>query len=119
MNPVELKNRVQKLSYAGLKIALVLPQKQALSNLIRLEIIKMASQMAIQAMGLYQGQLSHTFLDNLNEAKNQANGFLYWLQLVQSEKMLDSKIIDPLIAETEQIIQMYIKAFKTLKNKLD
>jgi len=119
MNPIELKNRVQKLSHAGLKIALVLPQNKALSALIRGEIIKSASQMAIQAIGLYQGQLSHTFVNNLNQAKNQANGFLYWLDLVKSEKLLDENIINPLLTETEQIINMYIQAFKSLKNKLD
>jgi len=41
------------------------------------------------------------------------------LDLVKSEKLLDENIINPLLTETEQIINMYIQAFKSLKNKLD
>lgn len=111
----DIYKRARLLSKTCLKIALVLPQDKALSNLMRSHLIDRASDMAIKAKGLMATQNPDFFLKKLGDAKEASDGCQYWLELIREENYLDLSIIDPILKESNSISHLFARALQKVK----
>ena len=110
----DLYKRSKILSTACLKIALVLPAEVPMCNLIRGNLVEGASKLAIKAKGLMSPQSQALFLQKLSDAKENADACSYWLELIQQDKYLESKIIDPILEESNAISHLFALAIKKI-----
>ena len=111
----DIYKRTKLLSKTCLKIALVLPQEVALCNLMRVHLIEKATNMAIKSKGLMDTQNPEYFLKKLSDAKEATDGCQYWLEMIQEEAYLDSDIINPILAESIAISNLFAMAIKKIK----
>jgi hypothetical protein len=111
----DIYKRAKVLSKACLKIAVVLPQDQIMAVMMRAHLIDCASKMTIKARGLMAGQVQDMFLRNVMDAKEAADGCHFWLELIKDENLLDSQIIDPILAESQEMGKMFAFAMKKAK----
>ncbi|MEN8695837.1 MAG: hypothetical protein ABF317_00935 [Bacteroidia bacterium] len=111
----DIYKRSKLLSKTCLKIALVLPQDAALSNLIRGHLIDRSTTLAIKAKGLMVTQNPDFFLKKLADAKEASDGTHYWLEMIAEENYLDSIIINPILTESAVISNLFAQAIMKIK----
>ncbi|MCB0733128.1 MAG: hypothetical protein H6608_02590 [Flavobacteriales bacterium] len=117
MNPSEIHHRTATFSNACLKVSAVLQPNQPLVQMAKVELVRYASDLAIQTRGLMSGQISSFFVERLNKAVDSCHGCHYWLEMVEREKLLDSVIVEPLMRESLQLAQMFMAAAISAKSK--
>ncbi|MBI1305837.1 MAG: hypothetical protein GC181_04390 [Bacteroidetes bacterium] len=119
MRPEEIGERSHTLSNACVKVAAVMQATTPILVFCRAELIRHASDLAIQSKGLAGGQLSGIFVERLNRAADACFGCSYWLELIVREKILDATIIKPLIQESEQMSAFFMAAMRSAKSKME
>ncbi|NUM32504.1 MAG: hypothetical protein HUU47_09315 [Bacteroidetes bacterium] len=119
MNPQELKERTKVLGQTCTKLALVLPQNNIISDYIRKELLQVSIDLPCKARTLLIGQTSSNFVNKLSECSELADKCAYILEFVIDEKLMDDKLVTPLIEECNELILMFYKAFKSVKDKID
>ena len=120
MNPQEIFQKTDTLAKACLKVAMVLPQENQMSTFAKVELVRHASELGIKTRGLRVGQLSEVFIERLSKAADSCNGCGFWLQYVLDMEILNKpEILNPLIAECDQLAQTFLAALKSAKNKVE
>jgi len=119
MKANEIHTRSTTLSNACLKVSALIQANQPIANYCRGELVRHASDLSIQSKGLITGQASSIFVDRLNRCVDASNGCSFWLELVISDKLMDESIIAPLIAECNQMSQLFMSALNSAKSKIE
>lgn len=119
MNPQELKERTKILGQTCTKLALVLPQNNIISDFLRKELLQVSFDLPCKARNLLVGQTSLNFVNKLSECSELADKCSYILEFIIDEKLMDEKLVTPLIEECNDLISLFYKAFKSVKDKID
>lgn len=119
MNPQELKERTKIFGQTCTKLALVLPQKNAMSEHLRKELLKVSFDLPSKARNLLIGQSTLSFVNKLSECSELANRCTYILEFIIDENLMETSLVTPLIDESNSLINLFYNAFKTVKDKID
>jgi hypothetical protein len=119
MNPQEIKLRTDTLSKNCLKVAMLLPKGEVISDLAKQELVLHAANLSIMARGLASAQAGRFFGQRVNGAVDHVYGCAYWLQLAIDEKWMDSSILMPLLNEADQLAIIFNLTAKNVESKLD
>ncbi len=119
MNPQEIKSRTDTLVDACMKVARLIPPGDQLSELIRMELIRRASDLGVLGKSLSQPQVVRYFGERLNKSVDHVNGCSFWLERIRAEKWLDEAIITSLIEECSNLAKIYTLSVKNVEGKLD
>ncbi len=119
MNPLELRERTKILGQTCTKLALLLPSDNIIAVHLRSELLSVAIDLPSKTRGLLIGQSTANFVKKLSECSEQADRCGYILEFISDEKMMEDKLINPLIEECNDLIQLFYSAFKTVKDKIE
>lgn len=119
MNPQELKERTKILGQTCTKLALVLPQNIVMADYLRRELLQVSFDLPCKARNLLIGQSSQNFVNKLSECSELADKCAYILEFIIDEKLMDASLVTPLIEECNELINLFYKAFKSVKDKID
>jgi hypothetical protein len=119
MSGQDINNRTKTLSKACTKLALVMQQKNLLSEHIRNNLLFSATQVAVKAGALQFGRSTDLFMEKVYEALDAANALIYWLEFVEEEKLMDAQLVIPLKEEAMIISELFNKAARSVKERMD
>jgi len=117
MNPQEIKSRTETLVDACMKVARLIPQGDQLSELIRMELIRRASDLGVLGRSLSQPQVVRYFGDRLNKSVDHVNGCGFWLEMIIKENWMDSNILQSLVEECDNLAKIYTLSVKNVEGK--
>lgn len=111
----DIFKRVNTLTKACLKVAVILPSDKPLLVVAREKLIAHSSDMNILSRGLLTPTLPELFRKNLGEAQGHANACSYWLEVIAEETSIDNRIITPIIEECNSLGALFGEAMKKVK----
>lgn len=120
MTETELKKRTKKFAHDCIKLALVLP-KNKLGLQIQGQLIRCSTSVATNYRAACIAQSKKSFVAKLSIVIEEADESNSWLEFIKDEKLLDIKIIEPLLNESLELTLIFIASRKTaqlsIKNK--
>ena len=115
----EIIGQTRVLTDACLKVAKILKPQDEFAGHAKAELVKHGSELSIYSRGLVYGQSGQLLAKRLFMISNSASGCAFWLQYIVDQKLIDSTIITPLIAECDRLLHVFMEAGKNLQNKMD
>lgn len=119
MNGEDIGTRTKTLSRACTKLALVMQQRNILSEHIRNSLLHAAGQLAVKGGGLQFGRSTELYIEKIYEAQDAVFGLIYWLEFVEEEQLIDRNLVYPLIEEAQLISMLFARAAKSVKDRMD
>jgi four helix bundle protein len=115
MEIIEEKNPIKKKTYAfALKIIelyriLVSANEYVLSK----QLLKAGTSIGANVEEAMAGQSRADFLSKMSIASKEARESKYWLRLIRDSKLIDEFHVNPLLAESSEIIRILTSIVKT------
>jgi four helix bundle protein len=115
MEKIEEKNLIKKMTYEfALRIIelyrmLVSANEYVLSK----QLLKAGTSIGANVEEAIAGQSRADFLSKMSIASKEARESKYWLRLIKDSKLLDESSVNPLLAESSEIIRILTSIVKT------
>ncbi len=115
----EIKFRSKLFALAVIKMTEGLPRKNSTFPICN-QIIKSATSIGANYRSALRGRSKAEFIAKLGIVEEEADETLYWLEIIKESGLGDSKIIDPLWKEGNELLSIFIAMIKTAKiNQLE
>ena len=111
----EIKFRSKLFALAIIKMTEDLPRKNSTFPICN-QIIKSATSIGANYRSALRGRSKAEFIAKLGIVEEEADETLYWLEIIKESGLADSKIIDPLWKEGNELLSIFIAMIKTAKN---
>lgn len=115
----EIIQQTRVFSDACFKVAKILKPQDEFAGHCKAELVKHAANLSIYARGLVFGQSGDLLGKRLFELSNASSGCAFWLQYIIDQNLIDSTIIQPLITESDRLLNAFMQAGKNLQNKME
>lgn len=112
----ELKMRTQEFALRVIKVVESLPKSTAGFELGK-QIFRSGTSVAANYRAACRAKSKKDFIYKLEVVAEEADETLHWLELQTLSKILPSKKLEPLIDEANQLLSIFTKSIKTLKQK--
>lgn len=119
MNPEEIKSRTETLVKTCIKVGRLIPARDHLSEMARVELLRRASDLGIISESLSVAQVGRYFGERLNKAIDHVNGCAFWMKLGIDEGWLDATILTPIIQECDNLSRIFTLTVKNVESKLE
>lgn len=113
----EIKHRSKLFALSIIKMTEGLPRKNSTFPICN-QIIKSATSIGANYRSALRGRSKAEFIAKLGIVEEEADETLYWLEIIVESELSDSKIIDPLWKEGNELLSIFIAMIKTAKNNL-
>ena len=110
----ELKLRSKLFALAIIKMTEELPRKNSTFPICN-QIIKAATSIGANYRSALRGRSKAEFIAKLGIVEEEADETLYWLEIIKESGLGNSKIIDPLWKEGNELVSIFIAMIKTAK----
>ncbi len=111
---VEIKLRSKLFALAVIKMTEELPRKNSTFPICN-QIIKSATSVGANYRSALRGRSKAEFIAKLGIVEEEADETLYWLEIIKESGLADSKVIDPLWKEGNELLSIFIAMIKTAK----
>ncbi|MCB9246023.1 MAG: hypothetical protein H6606_06290 [Flavobacteriales bacterium] len=119
MNPEEIRLRTDTLVATCIKVGRLIPARDHLSEMARVELLRRAADLGIISKSLSVSQVGRYFGERLNKAIDHVNGCAFWMQLGIEEGWMDAAILTPIVQECDNLSRIFILTVKNVESKLD
>ncbi len=110
----EIKLRSKLFALAIIKMTEELPRKNSTFPICN-QIIKSATSIGANYRSALRGRSKAEFIAKLGIVEEEADETLYWLEIIKESGLGDSKVIDPLWKEGNELLSIFIAMIKTTK----
>lgn len=110
----EIKLRSKLFALAVIKMTEELPRKNSTFPICN-QIIKSATSVGANYRSALRGRSKAEFIAKLGIVEEEADETLYWLEIIKESGLADSKVIDPLWKEGNELLSIFIAMIKTAK----
>ncbi|MCB9252601.1 MAG: hypothetical protein H6605_09035 [Flavobacteriales bacterium] len=119
MNPQELKERTKVLGQTCTKLALLLPQNNMVALHLRNELLAVSIDLPAKTRSLMIGSTSSNFVNRLADCSELTERCSVILEFIIDEKIMETKLVEPLVEECSELSRLFYAAFKSVKDKID
>jgi len=110
----EIKLRSKLFALAVIKMTEELPRKNSTFPICN-QIIKSATSVGANYRSALRGRSKAEFIAKLGIVEEEADETLYWLEIIKESGLADSKVIDHLWKEGNELLSIFIAMIKTAK----
>jgi len=112
----DLKNRTKRFAVEVIRIVDKLPRSIS-SEVIARQLVKAATSVGANYRAASRGRSSAEFIAKLQIVLEEVDESMYWLELMLELGMLDSKALQNLIREADELTAIFVTALKTARSK--
>ena len=117
MNKEDLKKRTKTFALRVFKFLMALDHSKPV-NVVSNQLLRAASSVAANYRSACRGKSSADFLNKLKTVDEEADESLFWLEFIKDlEIKSDTKELDILIKEANELVSIFSAAIKTIKSK--
>jgi four helix bundle protein len=110
----ELKQRTKIFAHRCVKLSLTLPNTY-LGNHIKGQLIRSSTSTASNYRSACIAQSKASFISKLSIALEEADETFFWLEFIIDEKLLKSKLVEPLLNEAKELTSIFVSSRKTAR----
>ncbi|MEX0776189.1 MAG: four helix bundle protein [Phycisphaeraceae bacterium] len=114
--PNELKERTQEFALRVIQLVRALPAGFE-AQVIGRQLLRSATSVGANYRSACRGRSRAEFLAKLGVVEEEADESVYWLELIIKSKMLPTTRIEPLLAEANELVAIFVSAKRTTKNR--
>ena len=109
-------NRTKAFAHRCVKLALNLPSNN-LGWHLQKQLIKSSTSVAANYRAACRARSTADFISKLAIAEEEADETLFWLELIDEMKILDSTLLDSLMKENDELIAIIVSSIKTSRKR--
>ncbi len=114
MKSEELKQRTKIFAHRCVKLSITLPNTY-LGNHIKGQLIRSSTSTASNYRSACIAQSKASFISKLSIALEEADETFFWLEFIIDEKLLKSKLVEPLLNEAKELTSIFVSSRKTAR----
>jgi len=115
MTPDELKDRTKHYALRIIKLVRALPQNQE-GWVIGKQLLRSATSVGANYRAVCRARSMPEFIAKLGIVIEEADESTFWLELIIESKLINKKLIEPLLQETNEIVAIMVASVKSAKN---
>ncbi len=116
MTTNELKDRTKKFALSIINLTEKIPSTTQ-GRVICNQIIRSGTSVGANYRAAIRSRSKAEFISKLNIVQEEADETLYWLELLMDTKLLDGKVLNDIMKETNELVSIFTSSLKTLRNK--
>ena len=114
MKSDDLKNRTKQFAHRCVKLAAALPDSY-LGNHVRGQMIRCSTSVASNYRATCLAQSKASFISKISIVLEETDESYFWLEFIVDEKLLDKKLVKPLLEEAKELMAIFIASRKTAR----
>ena len=115
---VDLKKRTFQFAVDVLLILRTIANVKE-NDVIKYQLSKAGTSVGANYRSACRGRSRAEFLSKLGIVEEEADESAFWLELVIEAKLLDAKMVNPLLQEANEIVAIMVSAKKTTRRNLN
>ena len=116
MNEAEMKRRTKEFAKEIVRLCRKLPNDRE-GRLIGNQIFRSGTSVGANYRSACRARSTADFVSKLAIVEEEADETLFWLELIEEMRILDSDFIGTLMEESDQIIAMMVASIKTARSR--
>ena len=113
----DLKDRTLAFSASIFKFTENLPKTQSV-QIISKQLLRSSSSVGANYRAARRSKSLRDFINKLKIVEEESDETLYWLQLLEKTKVVDTESIDSLIIEANELVAIFVTSINTAKANL-
>ena len=114
MDEQEFKERTQQLALRIIRLVQALPETPV-GQVIGKQLLRSGTSIGANYRAACRARSNAEMLAKLAIVEEQADETLYWLELLIKAEIMTEAKLEPLMAETDEIVAMTVASMKTLR----
>jgi four helix bundle protein len=117
MDKEQFKERTQSFALRVINLVEALPKDQTTSQVIGKQLLRSGTSVGANYRAACRAKSTAELITKLNITLEEADESLYWMELIVKAKLVDSKLLQNLMQEANEIVSMLVSSLKTLRSK--
>ncbi|HLB61014.1 MAG TPA: four helix bundle protein [Patescibacteria group bacterium] len=114
MNKEILKRRTKEYSLRIIKLVAALP-KTMTARVIGNQLLKSGTSVGANYRSALRSRSKSEFIAKLGIVIEEGDESAFWLELIIESKLLEKRLVEPLLQETNEIISIMVSSLKSIK----
>ena len=114
----ELKIRTKTFAHRCVKLALSLPGKE-LGNHLKYQLIRSGTSAGANYRAACIAQSKASFVAKLSIVIEEIDESAFWLEFIIDEKIMKKELVEPLLAEANELTAIFISSRKTIQSQIN
>ena len=111
-----IKRRTKQIGLEIIKLVDELPNKPSAWEISR-QIIRSSTSVGANYRASCRAKSTPDFINKLKIVEEEADETIYWLEILEESKLIESSRVEPIKKETDEIISIIVASLKTLRDK--
>jgi four helix bundle protein len=111
-----IKRRTKQIGLEIIKLVDELPNKPYAWEISR-QIIRSSTSVGANYRASCRAKSTPDFINKLKIVEEEADETIYWLEILEESKLIESSRVEPIKKETDEILSIIVASLKTLRDK--
>ena len=111
-----IKKRTKQIGLEIIKLVDELPNKPSAWEISR-QIIRSSTSVGANYRASCRAKSTPDFINKLKIVEEEADETMYWLEILEESKLIESSRVEPIKKETDEILSIIVASLKTLRDK--
>ncbi|MDO9579557.1 MAG: four helix bundle protein [Bacteroidales bacterium] len=111
-----IKKRTKQIGLEIIKLVDELPNKPSAWEISR-QIIRSSTSVGANYRASCRAKSTPDFINKLKIVEEEADETMYWLEILEESKLVNSERTEPIKKETDEILSIIVASLKTLRDK--
>jgi four helix bundle protein len=116
MDKIQLQNRTKNYAIRVFKMVEKLPKSRG-AEVIAYQLLKASSSVAANYRAVCRAKSKADFINKLKIVEEESDESLFWLEFIEALELIQKKLLEDLIKETNELVSIFTAALKTSKAK--
>lgn len=115
----QIKDRTKKIGLDVIKMVGEMPSGNIALRAVSAQIVRCATSIGANYRAACRAKSDADFLNKLKIVEEETDETLYWLEILEDGNFVDSKSLDELKKETNEILSIIVASIRTVKNRIN
>ena len=115
----QIKDRTKKKGLDVIKMVGDMPAGNIALRAVFAQIVRCATSIGANYRAACRAKSDADFLNKLKIVEEETDETLYWLEILEDGNFVDSKSLDELKKETNEILSIIVASIRTVKNRIN
>lgn len=115
----QIKDRTKKIGLDVIKMVGDIPAGNIALRAVSAQIVRCATSIGANYRAACRAKSDADFLNKLKIVEEETDETLYWLEILEDGNFVDSKSLDELKKETNEILSIIVASIRTVKNRIN
>ena len=115
----QIKDRTKKIGLDVIKMVGDMPAGNIALRAVSAQIVRCATSIGANYRAACRAKSDADFLNKLKIVEEETDETLYWLEILDDGNFVDSKSLDEMKKETNEILSIIVASIRTVKNRIN